>query len=105
MTTATTRPLDLDNALRLLAPLRWEMGTRNFRHSEAAAELTFQVGTGPSTTWVSLTVNASDLFDVEFFKARAGKRTTLGRLDDVFGAELAVAMLGEWCAICSRRGW
>lgn len=97
------REVDSELVVRLVSPLRWEMGTRNFQAGRMFVR--FQVGMGSSTCWVEITRNSWDLFDVSIFKARAGRRTEVGSLSDIAGDQLAQALLGEWCEACSRKGW
>lgn len=111
-TPTSTKTLDIDQLLEHLRPARMELGIRRVSMSRTdemtypeCSEVYFQIGMERSTSTVRVTLNSLDLYDVEIFKYRGLNRSDLGELRNVFAEDLARAIIGEWCAVCSRKGW
>jgi hypothetical protein len=82
---------------------RMELGIREQKADKS--HLWFKVGMQHSTSWVEITLNGMDLYEVSMFKLRAGKRTELGHLADMYNDQLASELVALWCKICQEKGW
>jgi hypothetical protein len=96
----TIKHIDTFNAL---IPANWELGIRDRRYS--AERVTFKIGAYHATAWVDVRMTADDLYAVEIYKVRSGKRTILVTIDGVYADRLASALIDAWCAICDAKGW
>jgi|PlaIllAssembly_1097288.scaffolds.fasta_scaffold00151_9 hypothetical protein len=92
--------------------LRATLGIRTFMElglREAAlmddSTVRFKMGAGRSCAYLTVTLNAADLFDFTIVKVRGLKVTELGSRSNLYYDRLADVIIDDWCAICSAKGW
>lgn len=109
------RTIDVQQLWITLGHARMELGVREMRRVRGGYDsggVEFQIGAGPSTSWVVIRLNGRDLFDVRVEKRRQRRndpltvvRSTLGQVEDVYADILAETLIREWCSICDEKGW
>lgn len=100
MSTSRTSPAEI---FRAMIPARFELGIRDAKATTDS--LLVKIGFAHASAWVEVRHNAADLYDVEIFKVRGCKRTTLATANDVFVGDLARRLVNEWCQVCAEKGW
>lgn len=102
----TVTRINSEQLLRALSPARMEMGLREAMYVAEDA-IRFKCGFGHSTCYVTVSLNAHDLYEFVILKARGTKTTVFAESSPpgVFADRLAESLVAAWCGVCSKKGW